>query len=89
MLTRYVCANPTQWDNGYFDLLFGYEWELVDTPAGAKVWHAVDVKDEDLAPDAEDALDSFSDSSSARSEGTSSIQSPTPKFTHKSVMAFI
>ena len=48
-------ANPTQWDNGYFDLLFGYEWELVDTPAGAKVWHAVDVKDEDLAPDAEDA----------------------------------
>ena len=48
-------ANPTQWDNGYFDLLFGYEWELVDTPAGAKVWHAVDVKDEDLAPDAEDS----------------------------------
>ena len=48
-------ANPTQWDNGYFDLLFGYEWELVDTPAGAKVWHAIDVKDEDLAPDAEDA----------------------------------
>ena len=48
-------ANPTQWDNGYFDLLFGYEWELVDTPAGAQVWHAVDVKDEDLAPDAEDA----------------------------------
>ena len=48
-------ANPTQWDNGYFDLLFGYEWELVETPAGAYVWHAVDPKDEDLAPDAEDA----------------------------------
>ena len=48
-------SNPTKWDNGYFDLLFGYEWELVDTPAGAKVWHAVDVKDEDLAPDAEDS----------------------------------
>ena len=48
-------ANPTQWDNGYFDLLFGYEWELVDTPAGAKVWHAINPKDEDLAPDAEDA----------------------------------
>ena len=47
-------ANPTQWDNGYFDLLFGYEWELVDTPAGAKVWHAINPKDEDLAPDAED-----------------------------------
>ena len=48
-------ANPTQWDNGYFDLLFGYEWELVDTPAGAKVWHAINPKDEDLAPDAEDS----------------------------------
>jgi catalase-peroxidase len=47
-------ANPTQWDNGYFDLLFGYEWELVDTPAGAKVWHAINPKEEDLAPDAED-----------------------------------
>ena len=48
-------ANPTQWDNGYFDLLFRYEWELVDTPAGAKVWHAINPADEDLAPDAEDA----------------------------------
>ena len=48
-------ANPIKWDNGYFDLLFGYEWEKVETPAGAIVWHAVDVKDEDLAPDAEDS----------------------------------
>ena len=48
-------ANPTQWDNGYFDLLFGYEWEQVTTPAGAIVWHAIDPKDEDLAPDAQDA----------------------------------
>ena len=47
-------SNPTQWDNGYFDLLFGYEWEMVQTPAGATVWHAIDQKDEDLAPDAED-----------------------------------
>ena len=47
-------SNPTQWDNGYFDLLFGYEWEQVTTPAGAIVWHAIDQKDEDLAPDAED-----------------------------------
>ncbi|MDB9738414.1 catalase/peroxidase HPI [Gammaproteobacteria bacterium] len=47
-------SNPTQWDNGYFDLLFGYEWEQVTTPAGAIVWHAMDQKDEDLAPDAED-----------------------------------
>ena len=47
-------ANPTQWDNGYFDLLFGYDWELADTPAGAKVWHAINPKEEDLAPDAED-----------------------------------
>ena len=47
-------ANPTQWDNGYFDLLFGYDWELADTPAGARVWHAINPKEEDLAPDAED-----------------------------------
>ncbi|MGD6966367.1 catalase/peroxidase HPI [Rossellomorea vietnamensis] len=48
-------ANPTQWDNGYFDLLFGYEWELTKSPAGAYQWAAVNPKDEDLAPDAEDA----------------------------------
>ena len=48
-------ANPIKWDNGYFDLLFGYEWEKVETPAGAIVWHAIDVKDEDLAPDAGDS----------------------------------
>ena len=48
-------ANPTQWDNGYFDLLFGYEWKLVKSPAGAHIWHAIDPKPEDLAPDAEDA----------------------------------
>ena len=34
-------ANPTQWDNGYFDLLFGYEWKLVKSPAGAHIWHLV------------------------------------------------
>ena len=48
-------ANPTQWDNGYFDLLFGYEWELVKSPAGAHQWHPINPKDSDLAPDAEDA----------------------------------
>ena len=48
-------ANPTQWDNGYFDLLFGYEWKLVKSPAGAHIWHVIDPKPEDLAPDAEDA----------------------------------
>ena len=48
-------ANPTQWDNGYFDLLLEYEWELVKSPAGAHQWHAVNPKEEDLAPDAEDA----------------------------------
>jgi len=48
-------ANPTKWDNGYFDLLFGYEWKLVKSPAGAHIWHAIDPKPEDLAPDAEDA----------------------------------
>ena len=48
-------VNPTRWDNGYFDLLFGYEWKLVKSPAGAHIWHAIDPKPEDLAPDAEDA----------------------------------
>jgi catalase-peroxidase len=43
-------ANPTQWDNGYFDLLFGYEWELVKSPAGAWQWHPKDLKEEDHAP---------------------------------------
>ena len=48
-------ADPTKWDNGYFDLLFGYEWEKVETPAGKIVWHAVDQKEEDMAPDAADS----------------------------------
>ena len=47
-------ANPTQWDNGYFDVLFGYEWELVKSPAGAHQWHPVNPKEEHLAPDPED-----------------------------------
>lgn len=47
-------ANPTQWDNGYFDLLFGYEWWLTKSPAGAYQWLAVDPAEKDLAPDAED-----------------------------------
>ncbi|MEM0946755.1 MAG: catalase/peroxidase HPI [Pseudomonadota bacterium] len=46
--------NPTQWDMGYFDVLFGYEWELVKSPAGAWEWTAKDLKEEDMAPDAED-----------------------------------
>ncbi|MBH0231400.1 catalase/peroxidase HPI [Halobacillus yeomjeoni] len=47
--------NPTQWDNGYFDMLFGYEWELMKTPAGAYQWKPVNPTDDHLAPDAEDA----------------------------------
>lgn len=47
--------NPTEWDNGYFDMLLSYDWEQVETPAGAIVWHAVNPKDNDLAPDAADA----------------------------------
>ena len=42
--------NPTTWDTGYFDMLFGYEWELGKSPAGAWQWHPKDVKEEDLAP---------------------------------------
>jgi catalase-peroxidase len=46
--------NPIKWDNGYFDMLFGYEWKLVKSPAGANQWHVIDSKEEDLAPDVED-----------------------------------
>ena len=44
--------NPTTWDSGYFDMLFGYEWELTKSPAGAWQWLAKDVADEHLIPDA-------------------------------------
>jgi len=46
--------NPTTWDNGYFDMLFGYEWELTKSPAGAHQWVAKDCKPEHLIPDAHD-----------------------------------
>ena len=46
--------NPTRWDSGYFDVLFGYEWELKKSPAGAHQWIAQNVKPEDMAPDAFD-----------------------------------
>jgi catalase-peroxidase len=46
--------NPTRWDNGYFDMLFGYEWELVRSPAGAWQWLAMDVREEHMIPDAHD-----------------------------------
>jgi len=46
--------NPTKWDNGYFDTLFGYDWELVKSPAGAWQWLAKDVKPEHMIPDAHD-----------------------------------
>jgi catalase-peroxidase len=47
-------SNPIKWDNGYFDLLLGYEWELVKSPAGAYQWHPINPKEKDLAPDAHD-----------------------------------
>ena len=47
-------SNPTKWDMGYFDVLFGYEWELSQSPAGAWQWHPKDLKEEDMAPDPED-----------------------------------
>ncbi len=43
-------ANPTQWDMGYFDVLFGYDWELTKSPAGANIWHAKALSAEDHAP---------------------------------------
>ena len=46
--------NPTQWDMGYFNMLLGYEWELVKSPAGAWQWLAKDVQEKDMIPDAHD-----------------------------------
>jgi catalase-peroxidase len=46
--------NPTKWDNGYFDMLFGYEWELTRSPAGAHQWVARNVRPEHMIPDAHD-----------------------------------
>ena len=43
-------SSPTKWDMSYFDLLFGYDWELTKSPAGANIWHAKDLSDEDHAP---------------------------------------
>ena len=48
--------NPTQWDMGYFDMLFGYDWNLVKSPAGAWQWVPVDPDENDLAPAAHEAL---------------------------------
>ena len=45
-------ANPVKWDNGYFDVLFGYEWECVKSPAGAFQWVPKDGAGADLVPDA-------------------------------------
>lgn len=47
--------NPTQWDNGYFDMLLGYEWELTKSPAGAYQWVPVNPIEDHLAPAAHDA----------------------------------
>lgn len=46
--------NPTRWDMGYLDMLFGYEWELTKSPAGAYQWTPKNVKPEHLIPDAHD-----------------------------------
>jgi catalase-peroxidase len=48
-------TNPTQWDNGYFKMLFGYEWELKKSPAGATQWEPIGIKDEDRPTDVEDS----------------------------------
>ncbi|MFH0709522.1 MAG: catalase/peroxidase HPI [Pseudomonadota bacterium] len=47
-------ANPTKWDNGYFDILFRYDWNLEKSPAGAWQWTPINPKEEDLAPAAHD-----------------------------------
>ena len=46
--------NPIQWDNGYFETLFGYEWELTKSPAGAHQWKPVGTTGDGVVPDAHD-----------------------------------
>jgi catalase-peroxidase len=43
-------TNPIQWDMGYFDLLFKYDWELKKSPAGANQWHPINCAEEDMVP---------------------------------------
>ncbi|WP_421906721.1 catalase/peroxidase HPI [Mameliella sp.] len=45
---------PTKWDMGYFEMLFGHEWELTKSPAGANQWKPVDIKEEDMPVDPSD-----------------------------------
>ncbi|MBK8438059.1 MAG: catalase/peroxidase HPI [Rhodobacter sp.] len=47
-------THPTKWDNGFFDLLFGYEWELTKSPAGANQWQPINIREEDMPVDVED-----------------------------------
>ncbi|MGE4280001.1 MAG: catalase/peroxidase HPI [Magnetospirillum sp.] len=47
-------SNPTQWDNGYFKMLFGHEWHLVKSPAGAWQWEPVSINEADMPADVED-----------------------------------
>lgn len=47
-------THPTQWDMGYFKLLFGYEWQLTKSPAGAWQWEPIDIKEEDMPVDPTD-----------------------------------
>jgi catalase-peroxidase len=47
-------TEPTKWDNGYLKLLFGYEWELSTSPAGAQQWRPINIRDEDMPVDASD-----------------------------------
>lgn len=46
--------DPARWDNGYFDNLFGYDWELTESPAGAKQWRPTDRAADNTVPDAHD-----------------------------------
>ena len=48
-------THPTKWDNGYFELLLNYEWEIRSSPAGARQWEPINIKEEDMPVDVEDA----------------------------------
>ena len=74
--------NPTKWDNGYFDMMFGYEWECLKSPAGAWQWHPKDCKPEHMIPDAHDPAKKHLCRSQVHAAGRLSALSARPERLH-------
>ncbi|MBN1363168.1 MAG: catalase/peroxidase HPI [Syntrophaceae bacterium] len=82
--------NPTRWDSGYFDTLFGYEWELVKSPAGAQQWQPKNIKPENMISDAHNPSKKFPPmmTTADLSLRFDSIYEPIARRFHKDLKAF-